>query len=52
MVDCEKRSKRMKGKDVVQGKSVRMCCGRIMRIMSENGKLRERSGRIEYVEYP
>jgi hypothetical protein len=37
----------MKGKDGVQGKNVRMCCGRIMRMVSENGKLRGRSERME-----
>ncbi len=40
----------MNGKDIVQGKSVRMCCGRIMRMVSENGKLRGRNRRMEKVK--
>jgi hypothetical protein len=37
----------MKGKDGVQGQSVRMFCGQIMRMVSENGKLRGRNRRME-----
>jgi hypothetical protein len=37
----------MKGEDGVQGENVRMCSGQIMGMVSENGKLRGRSGRVE-----